>query len=345
MEAIIRQFTNETVDEIKSIPGGHINESFLVTGKKRYVLQRVNASLYGNALKVLGSNYLCYREACRGLAKSAAHRAPGGRNLHTDNTFEWQCPEWMQTKDGGYFHTDEAGRIWRMYEFIPGEIMTGKETETDAFALGEGLGRLHGILNTIPAGAVTGVLPHLHDLKYYYEEFRKYDFTGAMGESKAAGGGNDAKVLSAARDPELEHIIRDNIKGMLNETDPAKSIIHADAKAGNMIFREGKVVAFIDLDTMMEGSIFDDLADCMRASCVDKNAGLMEERIHALLDGYEEGAKVVLSSKEREYARANLISNRFMLGLRYYTDFVSQAGYFREEYPGQNLEKARSLLL
>ena len=309
MEAIIRQFTNETVDEIKSIPGGHINESFLVTGKKRYVLQRVNASLYGNALKVLCSNYLCYREACRNAV------------------CDWDCPEWMTNRDGTFFHTDEAGRIWRMYEFIPGEIMTGKETETDAYALGEGLGRLHGILNTIPSGAVMGVLPHLHDLAYYYEEYKKYDMT------------------AMARDAEVEGVIRDNVKGMLSETDPVKSIIHADAKAGNMIFREGKVVAFIDLDTMMEGSIFDDLADCMRASCVDKKAGLLKERIRELLDGYEEGAKVVLSTEERDYARANLIRNRFMLGLRYYTDFVSQAGYFREEYPGQNLDKARRLLL
>lgn len=310
MEQIIRQFTKETVDEIKVIPGGHINESFLITGAGKYVLQRLNASLYKNSLNILTSNYLSYRSAC------------GGRR----SSFEWNCPEWRKTKSGEYFYSDEKGGIWRMYEFIPGEIMTGKETETDAFSIGEGVGRLHGILRTIPPSEITGVFPHLHDGSYYYEEYVK------------------CAKCRTDRDDKLDRIIRKKAEEMLTPYPGRRSIIHADAKVANMIFRQGKVVAFIDLDTMTEGSVFDDLADCMRASCVDENANLMKERIKELLDGYEEGAGVKLSGEEKEFARVNVLKNRFMLGLRYYTDYLSKAGYFREEYPGENLYKARRLL-
>ena len=312
MEEIIRQFTNESVEEIKVIPGGHINESYLVSGRGKYVLQRINASLYGSRLEALRANYQSYRQACRSVGN-------------------WHCPEWLVTGEGDYFYKDEAGRIWRMYEFIPGEIMTGKETETDAFALGEGLGRLHGILQNIPAGQITGILPHLHDLAYYYEEYIK---------SAKEGPGRSPEPA----DPELDRIIRTKAKEFLAAPPLRKSIIHADAKVGNMIFREGKVIAFIDLDTMMEGSVFDDLADCMRASCVDGNGSLLQDRIKEILEGYEKGAGVKLSEEERRFAGENVLKNRFMLGIRYYTDYISKAGYFREEYPGENLVKAGRLL-
>ncbi len=304
----VAQYSVNTVTDIRPLGNGHINVSFLVTSDTgSYVLQCLNNALYADHLAELEGNYLQYHSACE--------RA-GVR------TGAWICPEWLKSRSGQFFHKDPDGKIWRLYRYIPGDTSSPAEP----FEAGEGLGRLHKILRRCDKTGVRPVLPGLHDLKSYYDKY--------------------LAVCDGTRQvPELDRVISDNIEKMLDISVPADTIIHGDAKISNMIMRDGQVIGFIDLDTMMPGSPIDDLADCIRSCCIRDNGKIDTDMACRLLDGYETGAETELMPDMRSLALMNVQKNRFMLGLRYYTDHLTGKRYFTESYPGQNLQKARLLLL
>ena len=58
------------------------------------------------------------------------------------------------------------------------------------------------------------------------------------------------------------------MKSEIYKSENHRTVIHGDTKLANIIFRDGKIFAFIDYDTIMTGSILDDLADCIRSCCI-----------------------------------------------------------------------------
>ncbi len=304
---ITRSFIDDPVTDIRELKGGHINRSFLVEAGERYVLQRVNGALFGGHIDALENNYVLYANACE---------QDGNINE------EWLFPKWLKTKTGQYFHTDEDGEIWRMYKYIESDDNSG-----NLLSIGEGLGKLHSILKHCDGIINIETTRHLHDLSFYYEKFC------------------DLHELKTPRDNDIEHIIEQMIKDLLNVHVPAGDVIHGDAKTSNMIFRKGKVAGFVDLDTIMNGSVYDDLCDLARGICVDKNGAIDTEPLADILKGYGRGAGISFKKDETELLKQNLVKNRFMLGLRYYTDYLSGAGYFAGMTQVQELERARRLML
>ena len=312
IEAVINSYLNEAVMDVSRLSGGHINGSFLVTGQHRYVLQCLNKSLYEAHLDTLLSNYKSYRAACIRFKKDKT--LPGS----------WDYPRWFRDRDGESFHRASEGGLWRMYKYMPSDDLK-KDGNTDTYEIGKGLGRLHYILGMTSGIRAVKTTARLHDLSYFYEEYIKQ------------------KDSPKERDAEIDKEIETGYDFFSSIRVPGGNIIHGDAKIGNMIVRDGKVTGFIDLDTLMEGSRFDDIADCARSCCLDGSGEIDVPALVKLLDGYEAGADVIFTKDARELAAKNMVKNRFMLGMRYYTDYLADGGYFREEYPGRNLEKARGL--
>ena len=228
-------------------------------------------------------------------------------------------------KNEKYIHIDQDGNIWRMYSYIPSDD-PGLIKQTEYYEIGKGLGKLHTILKTCKNIKNIRTTSHLHDLSYYYKEYLK--------QSKEY----DKRIRA------LDMSISDNIDKFLEIRVSADSIIHGDAKIGNMILRDGKVAGFIDLDTIMTGSVYDDIADCVRSCCLDSEGNIEKHALLPLIKGYEEisGNGLTLDINHIEQI---IKKNCFMLGLRYYTDYLSGKGYFSQDYPGQTLDKAGKLLL
>ena len=310
-EKIIKNYIDEPLIEVKELSGGHINETFLVEAYGYYVLQRLDKRLYTGSLMEIEHNYLQYRKACEIY------------NSERDGLF---CHEWIKNKEGNYFYTGNDGDIWRIYRYIKGDVFNEEIDASLIFEVGRGLGRLHCILNECDDIRKPYTFTHLHDINFY----RKKYF--------------DLKVPYIKRIEALDRIIYDRMKEMQEITVPEGSVIHGDAKTANMVFREGKVVCFIDTDTIMPGSVYDDLADCARSCCIDGNGKLDRERLDGLLKGYEDGCKNRLTMPDRELLIRNIEKNRFVLGLRYYIDHLSEEGYFTEQYGGQRVKKALKLL-
>lgn len=308
---IIKSYIDEPFTEVKELSGGHINDTFLVKAHGYYVLQRLDKRLYSGSIKEIGHNYLKYRKACE--------------IINSDRN-EWLCPEWIRNREGSFFYTDNNGDIWRMYCYVEGDVFIEKNDASSIYEVGRGLGRLHCILNECDDIREPYTFRHLHDIDFYCKKYL------------------DLKAPNMKRNEALDRIIHERMKEMREITVPSGSVIHGDAKCANMVFRGGKVVCFIDTDTIMQGSVYDDLADCARSCCIDENGNLDREQLDGMLKGYEAGCGNRLTMPDRELLIGNIEKNKFVLGLRYYIDHLLEEGYFTEQYSGQREKKAVKLL-
>ena len=141
------------------------------------------------------------------------------------------------------------------------------------------------------------------------------------------------------RDPALEEKINSRIKRFLKHEPDRSPVVHGDAKLSNMLLSDGHVTAFIDMDTVMHGSVLEDIADCIRSACA--GAGRIDRRYYdAILNGYLNEGSMTFSSEMLHLLPETVCRICFELALRYYTDSISGQKYFREAYPGQSLAKA-----
>ena len=300
LKQICKEFIHPEVRLISSNSKGLINDTFLVGAEGKMYV--VQRLNRNMNSDFLEFNYGLYSKACE------------------ENN--WLYPKWIKDSEGEYFYTDSDDDKWRMYPFISCEILEKPLSKERLFSLGQGLARMHAVFDSID-GKPKAVYPKLHELSYYYDEYNR-----VLGETKEE------------HDEELEKIIDDKIDAMLDVKLDTSSVIHADTKLSNILFCNGKVVGSIDMDTIMPGSVLEDIADCIRSSCV-YSGRFDKEAAEQIIKGYES----LSSKKEIEKDLPQVFEKIcFELALRYYTDSVSETKYFKEIYPGYSRERAKSLM-
>ena len=298
-------FLKERICGIAAFGNGHINETFIVkTEKERYICQRIRSKM---DTAVLEHNYRLYSGA-----------------LDREGLL---YPVWMQTERKEYFYRDAGGAHWRMYPLIEGEEREAPLTDELLRGCGQGLAKMHRVLQTLK-GKPLAVYPMLHDLKYYHDEYLKVIGNGLSGE---------------AREPALEAWIGKKAGGFLEVKTDRGAVIHGDPKLANILFRDDTVRAFLDLDTLMPGSIAEDTADCIRSCCV-RDGKPDRDAVRIFTDAYRNEAPELLKETDGERLMLLLRKIFFELGLRYYTDAVAKEKHFKEKYPGYLKEKAEKYL-
>ncbi len=303
-EEICKNYIDDKVLAISPLGDGHINDTFLIETKDcNYVLQRL---FKGMDKKKLEYNYNLYSEPF--------------------DESDWGYPKWLNTNDGGFFHTDINGDNWRMYHYITGDAIDLPMSKDMLYACGSGLARMHAALQKIKEKP-KAVFPHLHDLRFYYDKY-----TRIISENVA---------IDEHRDERIEKRIKDLNSCFTDYTDDDQSIIHGDTKVANAIFKDRQMIGFLDFDTVMTGSINTDIADCIRSCCFTDGV-LDQVAAESFIEGYiniSPSAKEV-TSKWKETLRKIC----YLLAIRYYTDEISGENYFKEKYSGYRQEKATELL-
>lgn len=310
-EEVCRQFDISGIISVEPTDIGHINSTHIVhTEKGKFVMQRLHGGLSASKLE---HNYLIYSKAF--------------------DEHDWLYPVWRKTVRDGYFYTDEEGFDWRIYPFIEGEILRTSLTKEELYACGRGLAKMHMIFGTIQDEPLA-VYPNLHDLAYHYERYMR---AICAGETESGG---------RARDGAVEEIIAADISVMLEKKSIETSIVHGDTKISNLLFGNGNVVGCLDLDTFMKGSLREDLADCIR-SCCTGNGRFDRTAAGHVVSGYAGSFDAGLFGEDpcdEKMLPGVFDKICFELGLRYYTDFISDERHFDEKYPGYRLVRAKSLL-
>ncbi len=304
---IYKQFLSCEITSVSPLSDGHINESFLVNSENgKYVCQRINDKMN---IDLLIRNFELYYPSCE--------------------KYKLICPAWMKTYDGKIYYTDCTGNRWRMYPYIEGKILTSPLSEDNLSSCGSGIARIHLALNELK-DKPQPVYPMLHNLQYYYDEylslFEKSD------------------LIPDNRDIYLEDLISSGIENMtrISQQYRSVSVVHGDVKLSNILFNDGKVIGFLDFDTVMPGYIEEDLADCIRSCCII-NGKLDLNAANTLIRGYTYySGDGITDLSNRVFNAFHKIC--FELGLRYYTDAISTKKHFRVTSPEYRITKATGLL-
>tara|TARA_B100000575_G_scaffold294202_1_gene308592 strand:+ start:5325 stop:6527 length:1203 start_codon:yes stop_codon:yes gene_type:complete len=126
---------------------------------------------------------------------------------------------------------------------------------------------------------------------------------------------------------------------------------HNDAKLNNVLLHpENEAAVILDLDTVMPGSLLFDLGDGLRSiatSAKEDEPDLAQVRIHweyyqQYRDAFLAEVDSMLNQDEQRYISFAGPYMTFIMGLRFYTDFLNGNRYYYSNYPEHNLVRARN---
>ena len=284
---------------IEAAPGGLINQSFVVTGDSRAVLQRVSRifppGIHHNIQAVTD------RLTAAGLTTPALIPARDGRL-------------WVELE----------GEVWRLLTFIEGATFDVVQSPAQARAAAALVARFHGALDDLPH-----VFAHLrkgaHDTPRHLDKLR------------AAVAGHPAHRLFPQVAPLAAEILAGAAALPPLPALPER-VCHGDLKFNNVRFAGGagaaseQAVCLIDLDTVGPLALAYELGDCWRSWCNrngedSETAAFDLATFTASAEGYRSGRARGFSADEQ---RALLLAPEWIsleLAARFAADALDEA-YF-----------------
>lgn len=325
-----------------SIDTGNVNDTYRVIKRTSYsegqfVLQRINQAVFPRPDLVM-ANMKAITDFCHRRLEEEADKA--------DRI--WQLPRVIPTLGGGDYFIDENGDHWRALSMIASA--TSHETVIDvehAYETGYVLGHFQKIIAEYPPDRLADTLPGFHItpgyLKYFDEVLDTAEAKKRLGASLEARR-MESFVEERRRFTSVLEDARDRGELKLRS-------IHGDPKITNIMVDDitGKGTAMIDLDTVKPGLIQYDFGDCVRSACNPAGEEAKDlrkvffdvEAFAALVKGYLDQAGSFLTDWDRRYLYDSIRLITFELGLRFFTDYLAGDVYFKTNYNGHNLNRAR----
>ena len=120
-----------------------------------YVLQRINQYVFKDPVRLMANvgSVTAYLKERVSDPRSALHFLP--------------------TKDGKFYHVDEKGQYWRMYDFVGGFCLDAPESDEDFYQSALAFGRFQEMLSDFPAETLYETIPEFHNTIHRYQTFRE----------------------------------------------------------------------------------------------------------------------------------------------------------------------------
>ncbi len=230
LTSILEHFAIGSIHKIEPIASGIINNTYRVlTEDGQYILQRLGAIF--TAGTALDSMHV------------AQHLA--AQNLPT--------PVYRTTANGEPYTVDEEGRVWRVMTAVDGETFDVMPDISYAREAGRILATFHQAMKDFDPSGLHSPL-RLHQTPQILAALRQ----------------RLPEILThATSDEERQRF--ESIAPLLEEytIDPTLdvTVVHGDPKISNIMFKDGKGVCMIDLDTCMRHSSLVDIGDALRSWC------------------------------------------------------------------------------
>lgn len=311
-------------DQIKKLGNGHINNTFLLDGPAKFVLQRINTKVFKNP-QIIATNL---RLAAQYLSKS-----------HPQYLFLKAA----KTKSGDDMMWDENGYPWRLYPYISNTTtIESASTVEEAFEAAKGFATLTKNLNGVDVSKFKPSIDRFQDLTLRFEQLQE-----------AIRKAPDDRKMEAelAIDMALSYsYLVDEFVALTTSGELKTRIVHNDTKINNILFdsRSQKAVAVIDLDTLMPGYFIYDLGDMVRTyvspvSEEEPDLSKVSFRFpfyEKVLEGYLSEMADCLTDNEKQAIPFAGLMMTYIMAIRFLADYLNGDIYYHTRYPNQNLVRA-----
>lgn len=338
IEKAIAQFKTEgNVISYERYGNGHINDTFVVVFRevfheKRYILQRINHSIFSDPDKLM----LNITRVTSFLKEEV--KKLGGDELREVITV-------VGTRSDKSFYRDSEGSFWRMYLFIEDASCFDQVNKPeDFYQSAVAFGRFQKLLSAFDASSLYEVIPDFHNTPLRYKRFLQ-----TLNEDKC----NRAKEVKA----EIEFFTKRKMdmeccKSYLDEGKLPLRVTHNDTKLNNVMIddKTGNGLCVIDLDTVMPGLSIFDFGDSIRfgantaaedekdISKVSLNLELFEQYVK----GYLKGCEGSLTETEISMLPHGAKTMTLECGMRFLTDYLEGDVYFRIHREEHNLDRCHT---
>jgi Ser/Thr protein kinase RdoA (MazF antagonist) len=317
-----------TKDQIKSLGNGHINQTYLLDGPVKFVLQRINTKVFTRP-EIIASNL---RNASQYLIKNF----PGYLFLNA-----------TKTKSGEDMMYDAAGHPWRLFPYINNTTtLESVSTPDEAFEAARGFAALTQKLDGVAVRNFYPTIDRFQDLTWRFEQLQ--DAIRNAGEERKL------EAESAIEQALGFAYLVDEYVDLIKSGKLRLRVVHNDTKINNILFdsRSNKAVAVIDLDTLMPGYFIYDLGDMVRtfvSPVSEEETDLTKVAFRfpfyqKLLEGYLSEMDDCLTDDEKKAIPFAGLMMTYIMAIRFLADYLNGDIYYNTEYPGQNLVRASNQL-
>jgi hypothetical protein len=326
--------------KIRPFGQGHINETFLVSGKGNgFVLQCINTTVFLQPERVMDN-----------IAAVTTHSKT--RILAAGGDVRRETLALISTHQGGYLHKipgsgddrTNTETFWRAYHYINNARSYGTvQGEAHVMAVGKVVGNFLRRLEDMPVAQLHETIPNFHNTPKRMDDFKnaaQYDTAGRANQCRAEIDFVLARAKHASR----------ITSGLANGSIPQRAS-HNDTKLDNVLVDvvSGAGLCLVDLDTVMPGSALYDFGDCVRSLATAREDEIDLSLVHFDLRRFEvfcaaylSAAGDILTPIEKHLLPYSAWLMTFECGLRFLADHLNGDVYFKIRRPNHNLQRARN---
>ena len=323
---------------IKELTAGNINVTYRLTYTKdglphQYIIQRINTNAFKDPVSLMDNV---------GKVTSHIRASSQAEGINPDR----RVLTFVPCDNGTLLYIDPEGGAWRAYHYVDGVTAYDQIESADLFReAGRGFGEFQTRLSDFPAAELAETIPGFHNTAWRYGAFLR-----AIEEDTAD------RVASIPDDIAFFHERKElahAIVSKLGHPDllPLR-VTHNDTKLNNVLIDNatGKALCVIDLDTVMPGSSLYDYGDAVRygactaaedepdLSKIDFDMTLFK----AFTEGFVSATEGKLTETEIRLLPLGIKVIAYELAMRFLTDYINGDVYFKTNYEGHNLVRARA---
>lgn len=317
------------------LTSGNVNSTYkidyrLSDGKvKSYVTQRINPYVFRYPEQIMNNIDLVTTHIRKKLDETQVA-------LHFHHTNEGK----------NYYVDEEDGSFWRLYTFIPAIAYNTCDNLDVLRNAGEAFGRFQLQLSDFDASLLFETIPDFHNTPKRLDTFFAH-----VTEDPC----HRAALITA----EIEKIrsyraIASEMYGRYLAGELPLRVTHNDTKINNVLFdiTTKRPLTVIDLDTVMPGLAMYDFGDAVRfaaSTAAEDEADLSRvsfdlDKYRAFAEGFIRPIRHSLTKNELDCMALGAITLTVELASRFLDDYLLGDKYFKVNYEGHNLVRARCQL-
>lgn len=316
-----------------TMKNGNINSTFKVTYRqedkmlKSYIFQKINTAVFKNPQDIM--------ENIDNVTTHIRSRYPNEITLH-----------FYHTTDGKNFFYDDDGSFWRVMNFVDSITFNTCDDLPIIAATGEAFGHFQMQLSDFDGSILHETIPDFHNthkrLNTLFSHVAEDKFNRAFECSEELNYLQSVRKKASA------------LSERYNKGEFPIRVTHNDTKSNNVLFDPvtKRPLVVIDLDTVMPGMAMYDFGDAVRfianTSAEDEpdlsRVYFDTSKFRAFCKGYIGQVRDTLTKEEIESMVLAAFSITIELAARFLDDYITGDTYFKTNYPGHNLVRARCQL-